>query len=108
MPEEMKEAADSCGSKCKCAFMHKVFGLKGLSMIYKVLAALIMVYLIYALADFWYAVFSEGAPKGQALLVSLQTIIIFSFYALVMLTISRVLKVLKKIKHAVVNNGNNK
>ena len=106
MPVETNEEKDTCGCKCKCAFMHKVFGLKGLSLIYKVLAALLMVYLLYILVMIWYIVFKDGAPKGEALLGSIQFIITYGFYALVMLTVSRVLKVLKKIKHAVINNNN--
>ena len=88
--------------------MHKVFGLKGLSIIYKVLAALLMVYLLYIIVMIWVIVFKDGASKGDALVATLQFILTYGFYALVLLTVSRVLKVLKKIKHAAVNCCNNK
>ena len=102
--QEIKESSapeKKEGCKHKCSFMHRVFGLKGLSIIYKVLSAFIMLYLLYILVMIWYVVFKEGAPKLDALVLSVQYIITYCFYALVMLTVSRVLKVLKKIKHAV-------
>jgi hypothetical protein len=95
------EKKEGCCCRHKCSFMHKVFGLKGLSIIYKVISAFLMLYLLYILFTIWYLVFKEGAPKLDALLGSLQFIITYGFYALVMLTVSRVLKVLKKIRHAV-------
>ena len=110
MSEETKEVCstkEDC--KCKCKFMHKAFGLKGLSIIYKVLAALLMVYLLYILVMIWFTFFKDGnAAMGDALLLSIQYAVTYAFYALVLLTVSRVLKVLKKIKHAAVNCCNNK
>ncbi|MDR1123929.1 MAG: hypothetical protein LBL61_04945 [Elusimicrobiota bacterium] len=97
---------DNCCCKHKCNLWHRITGLKGLSLIYKSLAALLVLYLVYILAMIWYVVFKDNAPKGDALIASVQFILTYGFYALVMLTVARALKVLKKIKHAVYNGCN--
>lgn len=103
--EETKEVAceekQECCSKHKCSCMHKIFGLKGLSTIYKVLSVLVVLYLIYYVAMIWYFFFTQGVPAMDAVMATVQGIVTFGFSALVLLTVSRVLKVLKKIKHAV-------
>ncbi|MDR0953097.1 MAG: hypothetical protein LBM71_02760 [Elusimicrobiota bacterium] len=91
----------TCGCKHKCSFMHRVFGLKGLSRIYKILSALVVLYLVYLVIAVWYYVITQGAPIKDSLLLTLQLILTYGFYALVLLTVARILKVLKKIKHAV-------
>ena len=105
MPEkEMQETRDgescACGGEKKCV-CKKVLSLKGLSIIYKVFAALLLVYLLYILIMIWYIVFKDGASKWEAVLGSIQFIITYGFYALIMYTIAKVLHVLKKIKKAV-------
>jgi len=92
-----------CGCSGEC-FCKKIFCLKYLSIIYKVLAALLMVYLLYILVMIWYIVFKNGASKMEALLGSLQFILTYGFYALLMVTIAKVLHVLRKIKNAVVKD----
>lgn len=94
-------AKDACCAKRKCCFTHKLFGLKGLSIIYKVLSVLALLYMVYVLAMLWYYAFKESAPLMDSLAITLQVVITYGFFALVMITISRVLRVLKKIKHAV-------
>lgn len=91
----------SCCCKHKCCITHKLFGLKGLSNIYKVLSVLILAYMVYVLAMLWYYAFQESAPLKESLLISLQVIVTYGFTSLVMITVSRICKVLKKIKHAV-------
>jgi len=98
-----KEMQESCGCGGKC-FCEKMLSLKGLAITYKVIAALLMVYLLYILVMIWYFVFKDGADKMEALLGSIQFIITYGFYALLMLTIAKVLHVLKKIKKAVVSD----
>lgn len=92
---------ETCCTKRRCCITHKLFGLKGLSIIYKVLSVLALLYMVYVLAMLWYYAFKESAPLMDSLAITLQVIITYGFFALVMITISRVLRVLKKIKHAV-------
>ena len=95
------EEKESC-NKHKCKVMHKVFGLKGLSLIYKVLSILVITYLIYLIGLVWYTAFkSEDGDKLAYALLTLQYVLSLGFLALILITISRVLKTLKKIKHAV-------
>jgi hypothetical protein len=98
-PEETKSKC-GCGCKGKCC---KIFSLKGLSLIYKIISVLTLVYLLYILGAVWYFVIAQGASWKEALFASVQFILVYGFFALVMITVSKVLKVLKKIKHAVVN-----
>ena len=104
MSEENKEITQSAENNCckhKCGLWHKITGLKGLSLIYKTLAALLVLYLVYILVMIWYVAFKDGTPtKSDALIASVQFTLTYGFYALVMLTVARALKVLKKIKHA--------
>ncbi|MDR0735099.1 MAG: hypothetical protein LBG16_05410 [Elusimicrobiota bacterium] len=97
---------DNCCCKHRCGLWHKITGLKGLSVIYKALAALLVLYLVYILVMIWYVVFKDNAPKNDALIASVQFILTYGFYALLMLTVARALKVLKKIKHAVEHGCN--
>lgn len=96
--EEPKEA---CCGKRKCCITHKIFGLKGLSIIYKVLSVFALLYMLYVLVMLWYYAFKEGAPIAESFAITVQVVITYGFFALVMITVSRILKVLKKIKHAV-------
>ncbi len=94
-------AKENCCAKRKCCITHKLFGLKGLSIIYKVLSVLALLYMVYILAMLWYYAFKESAPIMDSLVITLQVVMTYGFFALVMITISRILRVLKKIKHAV-------
>lgn len=106
MSQEIQNT-ESCSTQKKCCLCHKILGLKGLSNIYKVLSVLPLLAMIYVLIKGWIEI-KTGIGRGQwtvmdGLLWSLQIIITYSFYSLILFTISRVLKVLKKIKHAVCN-----
>ncbi len=91
------------GSCCKhkCCITHKLFGLKGLSNIYRILSVLVLLYMVYVLAMLWFYAFKEKAPLMESALISLQVIVTYGFTSLVLITVSRICKVLKKIKHAV-------
>jgi phosphoglycerol transferase MdoB-like AlkP superfamily enzyme len=97
---------DNCCCKHKCGLWHKITGLKGLALIYKTLAALLVLYLVYILVAIWYMVLKDNTSKADALIASVQFTLTYGFYALVMLTVARALKVLKKIKHAVYHGCN--
>ena len=106
MTQEIQNA-ESCSTQKKCCLCHKILGLKGLSTIYKVLSVIAIIIMFVVLVHGWLDI-KVAIQKGQwsvweGLLWSLQVIITYLFYALVLFTISRVLKVLKKIKHAVCN-----
>jgi len=85
----------------KYSWFHKIFGLKGLSIIYKALSVLLILFLLYSLEETWRMAFMQKAPKMDALFISFQLIVTFGFNALVLYTVAVVLKVLKKIKYAV-------
>ncbi len=97
------QTAESCKCNKKPCLCHKILGLKGLSMIYKVLSIIVLLVMLYILGSGWYEIIKQKLPMGQALLWSLQIIITYLFYALILFTIAKVLKVLKKIKYAVSN-----
>jgi hypothetical protein len=96
--QEIKETE---GCKHKCSLFHKIFGLKGLSIIFKVISVLVLLYLLYILSYVWYLVFKDKAPVAEALFGSLQFVATYGFYALLMYSLSVILKVLRKIKYAV-------
>ncbi len=85
----------------KCFFTHKVFGLRGLSNIYKALSIFTLLFLLVLLVNLWYATVNQHTPVVDSLLLSLQWMLYYGLVALVFITVSRILKVLKKIKHAV-------
>ena len=97
------QTAESCKCNKKPCLCHKILGLKGLSMIYKVLSIIVLLVMFYILGSGWYEIIKSKFPISQALLWSLQIIITYLFYALILFTIAKVLKVLKKIKYAVSN-----
>ncbi len=102
--KEENQTAESCKCGCKKPCLcHKILGLKGLSIIYKVLSIIVLLVMLYILGTGWYEIIKAKLPMGQALLWTLQIIITYLFYALILFTISKVLKVLKKIKYAVNN-----
>ena len=101
MTQEIKENSN-CSTKKPC-LCHKILGLKGLSMIYKVLSIIVLLVMLYILGSGWYEIIKSKLPITEGLLWSLQIIITYSFYALILFTISKILKVLKKIKYAVSN-----
>ena len=97
------QTAESCKCNKKPCLCHKIFGLKGLSMIYKVLSIIVILVMLYILGSGWYEIIKEKLPIGQSILWTFQVIITYLFYALILFTIAKVLKVLKKIKYAVSN-----
>ena len=102
--KEENQTTESCKCGCKKPCLcHKILGLKGLSIIYKVLSIIILLVMLYILGSGWYEIIKAKLPITEGLLWSLQIIITYSFYALVLFTISKVLKVLKKIKYEVSN-----
>ena len=103
MAEEKKNLEEpmppACSkSKCCCG---RLFCLKGLATIYKVLSILTLIVMVGMICWAWYEVFQSGARIVEGLLITLQLIIYYGFTALVLITISRILKTLRKIKHAV-------
>lgn len=106
MTQEIQNT-ESCSTQKKCCLFHKILGLKGLSNIYKVLSIIALVVMVIILVRGWIDIrkyMSKGVwSLWDGLLWSLQIIVTYLFYALVLFTISRVLRVLKKIKHAVSN-----
>ena len=100
--ENQNIEACKCSSKKPC-LCHKIFGLKGLAIIYKVLSVIVILIMLVNLALGWYDIIKLKLSVWQGVLWSLQIIATFLFYALLLFTVSRVLRVLKKIKHAVNN-----
>ena len=94
---------ESCSTQKKCCLCHKILGLKGLSNIYKALSIFVILVMLYILGSGWYEIIKVDMPITEGLLWSLQIIVTYLFYALVLFTVARILKVLKKIKHAVNN-----
>lgn len=102
--ENQNQTNESCKCGCKKPCLcHKILGLKGLSMIYKVLSVIVILVMFVNLGLGWYEIISEDLSIKQGLLWSLDIVIKYMFAALVLYTVARVLKVLKKIKHAVNN-----
>ncbi len=101
--EETDNAEDSqnTAARKKCSFTHKLFGLRGLSNIYKALSVFTLLFLLVLLVNLWYATINQHMSIVESLLVSLQWTLYYCLVALAFITISRILKVLKKIKHAV-------
>ncbi|MCR5505253.1 MAG: hypothetical protein K6E94_06900 [Elusimicrobiaceae bacterium] len=97
------ETAETCNTQKKCCLCHKLLGLKGLSNIYKALSIIVILVMLYILGSGWYEIIKTKLPITEGLLWTLQIVITYLFYALLLFTIARVLKVLKKIKHAVNN-----
>jgi len=93
---------DNNCQKHKSKFIHKVLGLKGLAVIYKALSIFVLLYLVYLVAMVWYLAFKNGdTDRLSSALLTLQLIVTYGFYSLLLITVARVLKTLKKIKHAV-------
>lgn len=92
-------------NKCnkKPCLLHKILGLKGLSMIYKVLSVIVILVMLYILGTGWYEIIKEKLPMGKAILWTFQVVISYLFYALILFTVAKILKVLRKIKYAVNN-----
>ena len=97
------QTKESCKCSKKPCLCHKILGLKGLSMIYKILSIIVILVMFYILGTGWYEIIKEKLPMGQAILWTFQVIITYLFYALILFTVAKILKVLKKIKYAVSN-----
>ena len=100
--ENQTKESCKCGCKKPCLF-HKILGLKGLSMIYKILSIIVILVMLYILGSGWYEIIKEKLPLFQSFLWTFQIVVTYLFYALILFTIAKVLKVLKKIKYAVNN-----
>lgn len=103
MKKEENQINESCKSNKKPCLCHKILGLKGLSMIYKVLSIIVILVMLYILGTGWYEIIKQKLPMSQAFLWTFQVVITYLFYALILFTVSKILKVLKKIKYAVSN-----
>ena len=103
MKKEENQTNESCKSSKKPCLCHKILGLKGLSIIYKVLSIIVIIIMLVQLGFGWYDIISANLPVKEGLLWSLDIIIRFMLIALFLFTISKILKVLKKIKYAVSN-----
>lgn len=92
-------------NKCnkKPCFFHKILGLKGLSIIYKVLSIIVILIMLVQLGLGWYDIISANLPIKEGLLWSFQIIVTYLFYSLLLFTVAKILKVLRKIKYAVNN-----
>lgn len=101
--KEENQTAESCKCNKKPCLCHKILGLKGLSIIYKVLSIIVILIMLYILGTGWYEIIKGKLPMGQAALWTFQVIVTYLFYALILFTVSKILKVLKKIKYAVSN-----
>lgn len=106
MAEEIKEVTateekEACCNKPKCKCIHKILGLKGLALIFKIISVLAVLYILFAVGQIWYIAITQDVPKMDAVLLSVYAIVNYGFFALLMITLSRILKTLKKIKHAV-------
>ena len=89
----------SCTKKqCTCS---RLFCLKGLATIYKVLSILTLVFMVIALIMAWIETTRQGYPVSGRILVLVQYTVNYLLVALFFITVSRVLKTLRKIKHAV-------
>ncbi len=97
------ETAETCNPQRKCCLCHKLLGLKGLSNIYKALSIIVILVMLYILGSGWYEIIKAQLPIKEGIIWSFQIVITYLFYALLLFTIARVLKVLKKIKHSVNN-----
>ena len=102
------QAVETCNTQKKCCLFHKILGLKGLSNIYKILSIVVIVVMIVNLVIGWIDIIQYKNETGEfhlwsSLYSSFLVIVTYLFYALILFTIARVLKVLRKIKHAVNN-----
>ncbi len=89
----------SCTKKqCACS---RLFCLKGLATIYKVLSILTLVFMAIALIMAWIDSSRQGYPISARVMLLIQYTINYLLVALFFITVSRVLKTLRKIKHAV-------
>lgn len=106
MTQEVQNT-ENCSTQKKGCLFHKILGLKGLSNIYKALSIIALVVMVIILVRGWFNIkeyMNKGVwSLGDGLLWSLQIVVTYLFYALILFTVSRVLRVLKKIKHAVSN-----
>ena len=102
---EERNLEETIPSNCsrKGNWCSRMFCLKGLATTYKVLSILVVLYMLYGLVMTWIEVFKVGFKTAFSggLYVSLQIIVVYGFIALALITVSRILKTLRKIKHAV-------
>lgn len=101
--KEENQTNESCKCNKKPCLCHKILGLKGLSMIYKILSIIVIVVMLVQLGFGWYNFISLDVPIKEGLLWSLYIVIQYMLAALILFTISKILKVLRKIKYAVNN-----
>lgn len=85
-------------NKCCCG---KLFCLKGLATIYKMLSILTLLLMVVVLFLSWREASQAGYGIAGRLIVMAQYAVSYLLGALFFITVSRVLKTLRKIKHAV-------
>ena len=89
----------TCTKKqCSCS---RLFCLKGLATIYKVLSILTLVLMVVALFLAWREATQLGYSFWGHCIILMQGVISYALIALFFITVSRILKTLRKIKHAV-------
>lgn len=104
---EKKECACACacGSWCKSKwFPHNWFNLKVIAIINIVLFYVAIGFTLFQLGSLWYYIFTfDGpVPYGRALMDSGFILVSGVLIGVGFLTIAKIIKILKKIKHAVV------
>ena len=95
----LEETSTQACAKGKCCC--KLFCLKGLATIWKVLSILTLVYMLVALGLVWYQAGQEGYNVWEKTFFMFQYFVVYGLISLLFITISRILKTLRKIKHAV-------
>ncbi len=85
-------------NKCCCG---KLFCLKGLATIYKMLSILTLILMVVVLFLSWRDAAQAGYGIGGRLIIMAQYAVSYLLGALFFITISRILKTLRKIKHSV-------
>ena len=95
---EETSTASCARGKCCCS---RIFCLKGLATTWKILSILTLIYMVVALGLVWYQSSQEGYGIANRIFFLFQYFVTYGLVALFFITISRVLKTLRKIKHAV-------
>ncbi|MDR0646061.1 MAG: hypothetical protein LBG46_03605 [Elusimicrobiota bacterium] len=93
---------DGCCNGRRGCFMSRILGLKGLSIIYKAIAIVTLLLLLYSIIIVWVTVFKNpDIPKREAVLTSIGYVINYGFMAFVFYSVGVLFKAVKKIKYAV-------
>ena len=98
--QNLEETMPQSCTKRQCA-CSRLFCLKGLATIYKVLSILTLVLMVIALISGWIDSGRLGYPTRARVMLLINYLVTYALTALFFITVSRVLKTLRKIKHAV-------